>query len=165
MIRTATRSPRRPGDGDGGVGEPVRSTGRHLTGHTEAGGQPRRALGELERPAGGGAAREGQRTYPYDADLREIEGLVLRRLGDFDAAEEAMHEAFAAAMASAEAAEADGDPSRALRTYEQLAQNKVTVNEDVLSRVARTALAAACALLAACSGPPAPVHRERRTER
>jgi len=33
-----------------------------------------------------GAAREGQRTYPYDADLREIEGLVLRRLGDFDAA-------------------------------------------------------------------------------
>jgi soluble lytic murein transglycosylase len=49
--------------------------------------------------------------------------------------------AFAAAMASAEAAEAAGDMARALRLYEQLAGNKATVNEDVLSRIGRTALA------------------------
>jgi soluble lytic murein transglycosylase len=51
------------------------------------------------------------------------------------------HLAFAAAMASAEAAEAAGDVAHALRLYEQLAGNKATVTEDVLSRIGRTALA------------------------
>lgn len=52
------------------------------------------------------------------------------------------HLAFAAAMASADAAEADGDSPRARRIYEQLAADKTTVTEDVLLRLGRTALAA-----------------------
>ena len=48
----------------------------------------------------------------------------------------------AAALASAEAAEALGDHAAAIAIYERLAANKAAVNEEVLSRLGRAALAA-----------------------
>jgi soluble lytic murein transglycosylase len=48
----------------------------------------------------------------------------------------------AAALAEAEAAEALGDADGAVAAYEQLAADKLAVNEDVLLRLGRTALAA-----------------------
>jgi soluble lytic murein transglycosylase len=47
----------------------------------------------------------------------------------------------AAALGAAEAAEAAGDHGAALRAYERLAAGKSTVNDDILSRLGRTALA------------------------
>ncbi|HSC26702.1 MAG TPA: transglycosylase SLT domain-containing protein [Vicinamibacterales bacterium] len=49
--------------------------------------------------------------------------------------------AFAAALGEAEAAEALGDHSAAAAIYGQLAGNKTVVNDDVLSRLGRAALA------------------------
>jgi soluble lytic murein transglycosylase len=48
--------------------------------------------------------------------------------------------AAAAALGAADAREADGDAAGAMRIYEQLAGEKATANEDVLSRLGRTAL-------------------------
>ena len=49
--------------------------------------------------------------------------------------------AVAAALGAAEAAEAAGDTQAALRRYERLAGDKHAVNEDILSRLGRAALA------------------------
>ena len=49
--------------------------------------------------------------------------------------------AYAAALGSAEASESAGDTARAIGIYERLAADKATVNEEVLSRLGRAALA------------------------
>ena len=49
--------------------------------------------------------------------------------------------AAAAVLAAGEAAEAAGDPSAALKLYSPLATNKLTVSDDALDRIGRTALA------------------------
>lgn len=51
------------------------------------------------------------------------------------------HLAVAAALAAGEAAEAAGDPASAVRLYEPLAADTHAVNEDVLTRLGRAALA------------------------
>jgi soluble lytic murein transglycosylase len=52
------------------------------------------------------------------------------------------HLSIAAPLAAGEAAEADGDHIAAVALYERLASDKAAVNEDVLSRLGRAALAA-----------------------
>lgn len=51
------------------------------------------------------------------------------------------HASIAAALASGEAAEAAGDHAAAVSIYERLAEDKTAVNEEVLSRLGRAALA------------------------
>jgi soluble lytic murein transglycosylase len=50
--------------------------------------------------------------------------------------------AFAAGLASAEAAETAGDHAAAVRIYDRIAEHKAALSEDVLSRLGRAALAA-----------------------
>ena len=79
-------------------------------------------------------------------------GLAQLRLGRTDDARRTLdalarrgaqgHVAIAAALASGEAAEAAGDHHDAVRIYERLAADKDAVDEEVLSRLGRAALAA-----------------------
>jgi len=103
-----------------------------------------RALTLLTRPA---LARSELRDYAaYYAGLAQLR---LERAADaqatFDAILEREPEGYlsvAAALGAGEAAEALGDARRALALYESLAASKTAVDEDVLSRVGRTALVA-----------------------
>ena len=79
-------------------------------------------------------------------------GLSQLRAGQIDGARQSLaalreskppgYVAVAAALAGGEAAEAAGEYAAALALYESLADDKASVNEDVLMRVGRTALAA-----------------------
>jgi len=85
----------------------------------------------------------------YASYYRGLAELKLSRAADARATFEAIRErkpegylSVAAAMGAGEAAEALGDNRAALAIYESLAKGKTTVDEDVLVRVGRTALAA-----------------------
>jgi soluble lytic murein transglycosylase len=102
-----------------------------------------RALAALNRIKGAG---------PLTDYVEYYKGLTQLGMKDFDAARETLDEivdrepqgavASAAALAQGEAAEAAADHPAAVAIYRRLAAAKRTVNEDVLSRLGRAALAA-----------------------
>ena len=74
--------------------------------------------------------------------LRQDQAAEARRVFErLLATKPAGHLAGAAAMAAGEAAERAGDLAAALRLYSRLAADKQVVNDDILSRVGRVALA------------------------
>ncbi len=65
-----------------------------------------------------------------------------RTLSALNGKKPAGHLSIAVPLALGEAAEADGDHAEAVAIYERLAENKTALNDDVLSRLGRAALAA-----------------------
>ncbi len=65
-----------------------------------------------------------------------------RTLSELNGRKPAGHLSIAVPLALGEAAEAEGDHAEAVAIYERLAENKAALNEDVLSRLGRAALAA-----------------------
>ena len=95
-------------------------------------------------PALAGTPLAGYATYYTGlAHLRELRTDEARRIFDrLLGTQPSGHLAVAAALAAGEAAEAASDHSAALRIYSRLAADKRTVSDEVLVRLARSALAA-----------------------
>jgi peptidoglycan lytic transglycosylase len=83
------------------------------------------------------------RYYEGLAKLRLSRGAEARQaFDDLMSRKPGGHLALATALAAGEAAQADGDHAAAVRLYEQLAADKTTLSDDVLSRLGNAALAA-----------------------
>jgi soluble lytic murein transglycosylase len=105
-------------------------------------GDFKNALTLATRASTPGLLREYARLYAGLSQLRL--GLATDARQTLDALREDAHGyvLVAASLASAEAAESLGDYAVAIAIYEQLAENKAAVSDDVLSRLGRAALAA-----------------------
>ena len=107
-----------------------------------AAGDFKQALTLANRASSGGTLQDYASLYVGLSQLRV--GLASDARRTLDKVRENAHgyAAVAASLGSAEAAEALGDYAAAIAIYEQLVENKTAVNDDVLSRLGRAALAA-----------------------
>jgi soluble lytic murein transglycosylase len=107
-----------------------------------AAGDFKQALTLANRASSGGTLQDYASLYVGLSQLRV--GLASDARRTLDKVRENAHGyvAVAASLGSAEAAEALGDYAAAIAIYEQLVENKTAVNDDVLSRLGRAALAA-----------------------
>ena len=107
-----------------------------------AAGDFKQALTLANRASSGGTLQDYASLYVGLSQLRV--GLASDARRTLDTVRENAHGyvAVAASLGSAEAAEALGDYAAAIAIYEQLVENKTAVNDDVLSRLGRAALAA-----------------------